>query len=1015
MTFTAILLLGFVAIKKIPVSLMPDVAVPKITVQVNARNLSAREIENSIIRPLRHQLMQVAHLENITSETFNENGIITLSFEYGADINLAYIEVNEKIDKAMSFLPRDVERPKVIKASATDIPVFYLNLSLKADKFNEPSKDLFPVSQKFIELSEFTRQVIKKRIEQLPEVAIADISGDVYPEILIIPDIEKLTALKLTPLDIENALREKNVSFGNLIIRDGQYQYNVRFSNVLATKQDINNIFIKKENRLFRLSDFAKVIEHPQKQKGKVISDGKNAITIAIIKQSDVRMQDLKKSLHSLIERFHKDYPDIEFTITRDQTKLLDFSINNLAQSLLLGAILAFFIMFLFLRDYRSPLLIGITIPATLIISMLLFFIFKISINIISLSGLALGVGMIVDNSIIVIDNITQYREKNFSLSDACITGTNEVFAPMLSSVLTTCAVFIPLIYIGGIAGALFYDQAIAVTIGLFVSLGIAIICLPVFYRLFYLNPKKRKIDNLLERINRVNYHEWYERSFLFIMKNRKISIFLVFIMLISTFWLYNKLPKEKLPAISKTETLLKINWNEKINIDENYKRTEELISNIKPLIKHYTSLIGEQQFIMNTNKSQNSSQEVLIYLETFNQYQLDSVVKKIKLLIGKQFNKAVYSFEDPGNIFTLIFSNNEPMLLAKLRATGNFGTQTNEKLQYVINKLKNKIKNINISPIEWEENIILKVDPEMMILYDVNLNDIYTSLKRALRENVIFLIMQNQNYIPVVIGEQSKLFNEILSSSFVINRKGEKIRLSALLKQEKGIDLKRIIAGEEGEYYPIVIDVKEKEVPEIMQKIRDVLREDQLFEVDFAGRYFTSRELIKNLTIILLISIALLYFILASQFESLILPFIVLAEIPIDIFGAFLMLKLTGHGINLMSLIGIVVMSGIVINDSILKIDTINHLISERYSLMYALKIAGQRRLKPIIMTSLTTILALIPVLFFKGMGNELQRPLALTMIGGMTLGTIISLYFIPLIYYYIKKIELKMKNLRL
>src|SRR5690606_9053687 len=214
------------------------------------------------------------------------------------------------------------------------------------------------------------------------------------------------------------------------------------------------------------------------------------------------RMGDLKKALNTLMEYLKQDYPNIDFSITRDQTKLLDYAINNLFQSLLWGMLLAFGIMFFFLKDVKSPLLIGFTIPVSIIVCLLFFQVFGISINIISLSGLILGIGLMIDNSIIVIDNITQFRERGYKLPKACVLGTTEVFKPLLSSVLTTCAVFLPLIFLSGISGALFYDQAMAITIGLFVSLLVSITLLPVLYRLFYLkeSPKKGRMTRFLEK-----------------------------------------------------------------------------------------------------------------------------------------------------------------------------------------------------------------------------------------------------------------------------------------------------------------------------------------------------------------------------------------------------------------------------------------------------------------------------------------------------------------------------------
>ena len=1072
MTFIAILVLGVFAMKFIPVSLMPDIDIPEITVQISVGNTPARELESTVVQPIRRQLMQVSHLADITSEARNESGVIDLRFDYGTDIDFAFIEVNEKIDRAMNYLPRNIDRPKVIKANASDIPVFYLNLTTREPgtknpqagpqnknsiAFNtapqtavgdqvkntrrEANAELFPVSQKFTELSRFSSNVIRKRIEQLPEVAMVDMSGMVSPELLIIPDNQKLESLGITQDDLEKQIENNNIKLGNLLIRDGQYQYNIRFSSTLQNKKDIENIYLKVDDHLLQLKDVARVVEHPQKQKGKVLYNGQDAVTIAVIKQSDARMADLKKKLNDLIGHFEKDYPDIQFSITRNQTQLLDYSISNLDQSLILGATLAFLIMFLFLQDLKAPLLIGITIPTSLVISMLFFYLMNISVNIISLSGIILGVGMMVDNSIIVIDNITQHRErmkrqqklagfperqeaqepsgnlpvqtadhpeKSFSeeLDTACVNGANEVFRPMLSSVLTTCAVFIPLIFISGITGALFYDQAMAITIGLLVSLAVSVTLLPVYYRLVYGKNKVKEGagSRFLKRLGSYDFEELYVKGFLFVMKKQGISWFIVGLMLLGTILLYNNLEKSKLPPLTMDETLLLVDWNERIHIDENRHRTEDLISRIDRFLTDNTCLIGEQEFILEQGNAATSS-EVVIYLKAKHPRNLEPAMHKAAAFLRDRYPESFFSFKEAGNIFNMIFSDDEKPLVVRLRAVDDFGPNRVAFLQHILARIRVAFPGQAIDPLPLYEYTVLRTDPAKLLLYDVTFDAVYRKLKSAFNENQLFLITDNQDFVPVILGDQQKTIRDIIQTLFIRNGKEKLIPVRDLLTETKGHDLKTITAGKEGEYYPVPLDIDGNQLKEVTKKVRQVVSDDRNYEVSFTGSILTNRELMKELVLILMVSLALLYFILASQFESLTLPLIVLMEVPVDIFGAFLALKLDGETVNLMSLIGIVVMSGIVINDSILKIDTINQLRTQGYSLLRAITEAGHRRLKPILMTSLSTILALVPTLFMGGLGSDLQRPLALAVIGGMTFGTLVSLYLVPLGYYYLKR----------
>ncbi|AUP78501.1 efflux RND transporter permease subunit [Flavivirga eckloniae] len=1007
MTSLGVLILGVCAFGFIPVSLMPDIDIPEITVQVSAENMSARQLEDAIVKPLRRNLMQLSHLKDIKSETSNEKGVIKLSFTHDTKIDYSFIEVNEKIDRAMGSFPKTIKRPKVIKASATDIPVLYLSMTLKeGEKQANSNKALYPVSQSFVDFNRFVNQVIRKRIEQVNEVAMVDVSGLVSPEILIIPDNNKLRALGIGLDELESAIKKYDLEIGSLLIKDSQYQYDVRLGTSLNNIQEIENIYINKNNRLFQLKELAQVLEHPQKRVGLVLSKGEEAVTMAIIKQSDARMGDLKASLNELLEHLKVDYPNIDFSITRDQTKLLNYAINNLFQSLLWGVLLAFGVMFLFLKNVKSPLLIGITVPTSIIVCLLFFQLLGISINIISLSGLVLGIGLMIDNSIIVIDNITQFREQGYTLSKACVLGTNEVLKPLLSSALTTCAVFLPLIFLSGISGALFYDQAMAITVGLFSSLLVSVTLLPVLYRLLHVkdNNKEGRISHFLTKINTLDYATLYEKGFRWVMRKQNASWGISLFLLLLTVGLFVSLPKTKMPDFSATETLLKIDWNDQINVEENKRRVLELLKPVKEDLINNTALVGNQQFVLGKETNAKTS-ETSIYIQCETTESLFKTQNVLGDVIAKNYPTSLYEYTEVDNIFNLIFSDEKAPLVAHLRHVENLGSQQNAELKNVWYQVKQQLNGLELKPIVWQDYMTLIADQEKLMTYNVNANTLFNALKSAFNEREILSVVDNQNFVPVILGGEIKQIQNVLSETMVISQDSAAFHINDFIKVVKSRDLKTINGGLEGEYFPVSLQVEDDRVETTMNTVKEVVLNNKWYDVSFTGSFFSNQELMSELIVVLLISLVLLYFILASQFESFLLPLIILLEVPLDLAGAFLFLKLFGMSINLMSMIGIVVMSGIIINDSILKVDTIIQLQRKGYNLMRALLIAGQRRLKPILMTSITTILALLPLLFSNGLGAELQAPLAIALIGGMLLGTLVSLYFIPLCYYYLAK----------
>lgn len=1000
-----VIVLGLVSMRLLPVSLIPEVDIPYITVQASSPYLSAREMDGTVLKPLRQQLIQINGLEDIVSEARDGSGTIRLSFSHGADINYLFIEVNEKIDRSMSSLP-DIARPKVLKASATDIPAFYLNISGNDSSEFVPEDELFPVSEQFSNLSHFAGDVIIKRIEQLPEVAMADISGTVDEEILVLPDPDILHQIGMTMDEFESCIKGMNISLGSLTIRDGEYRYNVKFDSRAASADDIASLWIKRDGRLLQLKDIAKVVTHPAKRTGLVRSDGKDAVCLAVIKQSEARMSALKKSMNELMDQFRTDYPSLDFKITRDQTQLLEYSISNLLQNIIMALLLACVVIFLFMRDFRSPALVALTMPVALVFSMLCFHIAGLSINIISLSGLLLGVGMMTDNTIVLVDNITGRWLRDGDLRQAVLKGTKEVMAPMLSAVLTTCAVFIPLVFLGGIAGAMFHDQAISVTIVLLTSYLVTITVIPVFYYWWYKEKDRFTPSRFLERFNfEVPLQRWDDRWMEWCLKHSSLSWWLLVVSLVGATACFLLMPKERLPDITQTNAILSIEWNEHLAIENNTERIMSIEALLSGKVEQMTALVGSQQFVLGHSGDQGIS-EASIYLDCKNQRALDKVTKELEAHLASSWPEATYSFSPSGNIFDMVFSRNEAPLMAKLRPVGTEGMEVGP-VRKVVSEIRDALPEEDISYPSVKTDVLFVADSDLLALYGVSVSDLLSILRNSLNENRLFTIVQGSRSVPVVTGSNTLGLSEILSQTFV-EKRGEdgvtvRIPASDLMRQTSVEDFKTVVSGAEGNYYPVDLDLPSKDISKAIDTIKDVVKKDGAFEVGFSGSWFLNRKMVDQMILILLIAVVLLYLILASQFESLIQPLIILSEIVIDIFFALLVLWASGVSINLMSLIGLIVITGIVINDSILKIDTINKMRKDGESLEQAVLDASSRRIKAIIMTSLTTILAVCPFLARGSMGADLQYPMSLVIIAGMLVGTLVSLFVVPSLYYSI------------
>lgn len=939
------------------------------------------------------------------SETRDGSGIIKLSFEFGTNTDLAFIEVNEKIDAAMNYLPKDAVRPKAVKASATDIPVFYLNMTLKAGKPYTPEDE-----HKFLELCELADNVVRRRIEQLPQVAMADMTGIPGRMIQIVPDMEKLSSLGISIGELENTLSENNVEPGNMLVRDGYYEYNIRISALLRSVEDVGDIYLKKGERLFRLRDLCEVNLVSQQEMGRSVAGGKRAVTLAIIKQNEENMDNLKAELKKTTDYFMELYPDVEFSISRNQTELLDYTISNLQQNFTLGFLFIFIVAVFFIGDVRSPMVIGITMITSVIITFFFFYICGISLNVISLSGLILAVGMMIDNAIIVTENISQYRERGYTLRRSAVLGTTEMITPMLSSSLTTVAVFVPLIFMSGIAGAIFMDQAFSITSGLAVSYFTGIMLLPVLYILFYRIGLRKKRSWFTADFKNVLKNEWlesfYDKGIDWVFSHKTLSVVVCLLTIPLCVFMFAVLDKQRMPDIDQNELIVRVEWNENIHVGENNSRVDSLLRLIDGDVIEHTAYVAMQDYVLNTDMDL-SMAEAEIYLKTEKPEGIEPLQQKIDSILHKNYPKVAVTFMPPVTIFEKLFETGEADVVARLQQKDKTRSLNPEELK----RLERRISEGSGTKPEktsFRSQLNIMIDREKLLLYDVAYSDVVKVMRTAFRENTVSTLRSYQQYLPITLSGNDKSVERILRETYVEAGSGDDaggrryIPLGSLVSVVPAEDLKYITAGRNGEYIPL--DFYGVENPEkLIDDVEKVVGSEEGWDVDFSGSFFSNKKMLGELTVILFISVLLMYFILCAQFESFLQPLIVLAEIPMDTAFALVVLWLCGHSLNLMSAIGIVVSCGIVVNDSILKLDSINELRKEGLPLMDAIHTAGRRRLRAIIMTTLTTVFAMVPLLFTSDMGSELQRPLSIAMIGSMTAGLLISLFFIPLIYWFI------------
>ncbi|AMR33098.1 hypothetical protein A0256_17595 [Mucilaginibacter sp. PAMC 26640] len=611
---------------------------------------------------------------------------------------------------------------------------------------------------------------------------------------------------------------------------------------------------------------------------------------------------------------------------------------------------------------------------------------------------------MLIDNSIVVLDNIYRKQLEGLNIDESCVQGTNEVIVPVISQVLTTVAVYAPLIYLSGIAGALVYDQATALTISLIVSLLVAFMLNPLLYKLLI---GKRQLT--LKEDTR--FYLWishqYHRMINHIFRHKKRFFYITILFMPACAVFFRYVPIASLPHIAQNEILLTIDWNRPLSVDANRAGTLEVISTLNSKVT-WEAEIGIRQFLLNENTNNTQHTEVYLSFPTENEkkqgeYRLSGCLKS-------RFPGVSFTVTDAPNAFTQLFENREPYFEARFKPiTESSGEADFRSVKRALSGLHNRAWQFGPG-FQEEDNIDMSLKEEVLEAYHINDDEVKSELKR-ITGSYRMSQRNKEDWESLVLSGPDGDFTDLMTQSR-INKNKVSYPLSALVNYGFARHTKNITSDKSGPYRSVLFTQAGSGNIEYLSTTLRRIALSSNCTVMFTGKYFSNQAAVKDLAIIFFISILLLYFILAMQFESLAYPFIVMLTLPLGISAALLLLWMCGGTLDIMAAVGFVVVLGIIVDDPILKVETINR-IRRQYKesgreetteqLEQLLHQAGEICLKPLLMTSLSTSLALLPVLFTPGIGSDLQRPMVYVIIGGLTIGTFLAVWFVPLSYFFL------------
>lgn len=1068
MFFLAIVLLGFVSLRELSVDLLPDISFPRLSAVTQYPGVAPEEIESLVTTPLEAAVSTVPGLRRVESVSKEGLSYLTLEFGWGTDMDFAMLHTREKLDNARDLLPEDAGRPIIIPLDPQSRPIMILAVSGE---------------RSLLELKEFTEELIKPRLEQIEGIGSAEIAGGVEREIQVEINPQLLALYGLTIDQVARRIDafNRNLQGGN--IRKGRFKYALRVVGEFELVDEIGEISLKttEERGVIKLKDIALIKDSIKEREGLTRLNGNESIGALVRKESGANTVKVTRMAREVLEEIKRRNPQINIQVVSEQAKYIENAISSVVKAIIFGGILAFLVLFIFLQDLKTPVIIAAVIPISIIATFNLLYFRDITLNIMSLGGLALGVGMLVDNSIVVSESIFRHKGQGKNLFEAAYTGTKEVGMAVTASTLTTISVFLPVIYVHGVAGQLFKDQAFTVTFALLSSLLVSLTLLPmlssrkfelekktegkeekkkegetkkkekktklryflypykgfrwllnfilkIIYIIFnfissfvlqlllllvqYISLPFKPVVRIVFKGFNVVYQKFasrYHRFLLWCLDNKGKVFIGSFAFLVLTFFLATQIRRELMP---KPETA-SFELNFKTPVDYSLEQTAEFVSSVEKWLEDVgvkacfsqTGLVSGMESL-NPDVSINSAR---IYVEVQKSSELEGVIENLRRKL-KNFPDLNYSIVKEQSTLAQFLAFQTAELGLKVKGDDlNKLKEIAEELVFKLRDVKG-IADLNTNIGEGKPEFLIKIKKEALEKYaNISPGFIGDFLVDAVRGKVAtqFKELEKKYDILVRLEEGARINIDALLNE-QIPHGDTLIPLRELVTYEIVKGPKEIRRENQQREVLVTANLRGTKISQVAPKVREKIDELSLpshYRILFSGEQEEMSKSFKSLIFAFSLAVLLVYMIMAAQFESLIHPFLILFTLPMGLTGAVWALFLTGQTLNVISIIGMVVLAGIVVNDAIVKIDYTNQLRKKGLSLREAIMEASRVRLRPILMTTVTTAFGLFPMSLGLGKGAELQQPLAISVIGGLILATFLTLILIPIAYELVEK----------
>ncbi len=1005
MISAVIVLIGLISLSKLPVDLMPDTNLPSVTVRVGYTGVGPLEMEELITRPIEQAVSAVAGLETLESTSSEGNANVRLGFTWGTDINEAVDDVRNRIDRVRGRLPEDAEAPVVFKFDSTSMPI--MGVGVKGD--------FDPVA-----LREIAEHDLSPRLERVPGVAAVTVEGGLRRQIHINLSKEKITALNLSVDRVINLLRTENQNIPAGEVSEGDSTYLVRSQGQFNNLDDIRNLVVLTKGGTVPvyLRDIADVTDATEDRRSSMRINGTPGVRLRIQKQSGGNTVAIATGVRAEIDRINREVPGINLTLLDDSSKFIERAINNVEEHAMVGGILVILIIFLFLRDIRSTLIVSTSIPVSVIGTFALLYFAGFTLNTMTFGGLALGIGMIVDAAIVVLENTYRHMEKGKDRMTASIDASEEVWSAILASTLTHIAVFIPLLFLTGISSVMFKQLSVVVIFSLAMSLFVAVTIVPVLCsRVLHLPEEGAHRRGLLGGLYRTSERflngmdDRYRQIIEVALRHRPTVIGLSAAMLVVAVVLLPRIGSELVPTADEGE----VSVNAELPIGTRFERTEPMIIRLEAMVK---DAVPEAETIItnvggggfgpfgNTQSHRGSFQVRLVPREQ-RLRSSDRIAQDLRRQLSGIPGVIVRANPSGGNFqLSRMFGGGGDGRLS-LEIRGHDLKDARQVAQNAFQLLRNTpgIADARLGQNDGRPEVGLRIDRAKAALLGLSVTGVANTIRTNVAGTQAAYFHERGNEYPIVVRLRQEDRSSVpdVADVLVSGPGGQVVPARNLMSMDRGtgpvsIDRKN---QERIQRVNAETEVALSDAVKAVQERLPQLRIPQDFSVGFGAEVEQQAKSFSELQLMLALAILLVYAVMASQYESLRDPFIIMFSIPVAAFGVVVMLLATGTSFSLQAYIGVIMLAGIVVSNAILLVDYTNTLRTrDKLPLREAVALAGRTRLRPILMTSLATGLGLVPMALGIGDGAELQAPLARVVIGGLTASTLVTLVLVPAVY---------------